>query len=54
MFETLIFLKVNEDYWDLATVQSAHTLARRGATTEEIKSMMSEDEGFGDNYSLIT
>ena len=54
MFETLIFSKVNEDYWDLATVQSAHTLARRGATTEEIKSMMSEDEGFGDNYSLIT
>ena len=45
MFETLIFLKINEDYWDLQSVQTSHSMARKPKRTKEIEVMITEEEG---------
>ena len=45
MFETLMFLKMNEDYWDLQSVHAAHSMARKPKRTTEIEAMLTEEEG---------
>ena len=48
LFETLLFLKVNEGYWDIHSVQHAHTLAIRNAQKARVAEMVNEHEDYND------
>ena len=38
-------LKMNEDYWDLQSVQAANSMTRKPKRTTEIEAMITEEEG---------
>ena len=44
LFQALMFLKINQEYWDCRSVQQAYTEARKQAQSERVKKMMEEDE----------
>ena len=44
MFETLLFLKMNDEYWDIQTVQEAYTRARNNAQSSAVTAMILEDD----------
>ena len=46
LFEALIFLKLNRDYWDASSVQVAYDLALKGEQSSKVHSMVNEDEEF--------
>ena len=46
LFEALIFLKLNRDYWDASSVQVAYDLALKGEQSSKVQSMVNEDEEF--------
>ena len=37
MFETILFLKTNEEYWDMAMVMEAYTMVKMGNIVPELK-----------------
>ena len=49
LFEALIFLKVNYDYWDAAAVQVAYTDALKGSQSDKIVAMVSQDDDYAEN-----
>ena len=50
LFEALVFLKVNYDYWDAASVQVAYTNALNGLQSDRIVAMVEEDEEYAANF----
>ena len=46
LFEALVFLKVNHDYWDERSVQVAYDKALKGVQSSKVQSMVNEDEEF--------
>ena len=44
LFQALMFLKINQEYWDCRSVQQAYTEARKQAQSDRVKKMMEEDE----------
>ena len=44
MFKTILFLKTNEDYWDMAMVMEAYTRVRNEVPNSRITAMMVEDD----------
>ena len=44
MFETLLFLKTNKEYWDMATVMEAYTRVRNEVPNSRVTAMMAEDD----------
>ena len=44
MFEALLFLKTNEEYWDMATVMEAYTRVRNEVPNSRVTAMMAEDD----------
>ena len=49
LFKSLVFLKVNQKYWDSATVQLAFSKALSDSQTAKVPSMINEDEEFSAN-----
>ena len=49
LFEALIFLKVNYDYWDAAAVQVAYTDALKGSQSDKIVAMVNQDDDYDAN-----
>ena len=49
LFEALIFLKVNYDYWDAAAVQVAYTDALKGSQSDKIVAMINQDDDYAEN-----
>ena len=49
LFEALVFLKVNHEYWDTPTVQLAYSKALNDSQTAKVQSMINEDEEFSAN-----
>ena len=47
LFESLVFLKVNNEYWDCNNVQEAYTMAKKEAQSDRINKMLEEDNNFG-------
>ena len=47
LFESLVFLKVNNEYWDCNNVQEAYTRAKKEAQSDRINKMLEEDNNFG-------
>ena len=43
MFEALLFLKTNEEYWDMATVMEAYGRVRNEIPNSRVTAMMAED-----------
>ena len=46
LFEALVFLKVNHDYWDASSVQLAYTHATKDSQSEKIGTMINEDDEY--------
>ena len=44
MFETLLFLKTNDEYWDIQSVQEAYTRARNNTQNSRVTAMILEDD----------
>ena len=44
MFETLLFLKTNDEYWDILSVQEAYTRARNNTQNSRVTEMILEDD----------
>ena len=44
MFETLLFLKMNDKYWDIQSVQEAYTRARNNTQSSAVTAMILEDD----------
>ena len=43
MFETILFLKTNEEYWDMAMVMEAYTMVKNEKHSSQAEGMMAED-----------
>lgn len=43
MFESLLFLKTNEEYWDMSMVMEAYTRVRNDLPNNRVTAMMTED-----------
>ena len=43
MFEALLFLKTNDEYWDMAMVMEAYTRVRNNIPNSRVTAMMAED-----------
>ena len=43
MFESLLFLKTNEEYWDMSMVMEAYTRVRNDIPNNRVTAMMTED-----------
>ena len=48
LFEALVFLKVNNDYWDSITVQLAYSKALKEVQSAKVQSMLDDDAEFSD------
>ena len=48
LFEVLVFLKVNHDYWDARSVQLAYTKALN-LQSDKIQEMIDEDDAYDAN-----
>ena len=48
LFEALVFLKVNNDYWDSLTVQLAYSKALKEAQSTKVQIMLNEDDEFSE------
>ena len=48
LFEVLVFLKVNHDYWDARSVQLAYTKALN-SQSDKVEAMIDEDEAYDAN-----
>ena len=53
LFEALIYLKINHEYWDCKSVQEAYTRAKKDAQSDRIAKMMEEDTNFAaDDFDI--
>ena len=43
MFEALLFLKTNEEYWDMTMVMEAYTRVKNTIPNSRVTAMMAED-----------
>ena len=48
IFEVLVFLKVNHDYWDARSVQLAYTKALN-SQSDKVEAMIDEDAAYDAN-----
>ena len=46
LFEALVYLKVNRDYWDSSSVQVAYTQALKESQSAKVQNMINEDDEF--------
>ena len=46
LFEALVFLKVNHEYWDTRSVQLAYDQSLKESQSAKVQSMVNEDEEF--------
>ena len=46
LFEALVFLKVNHEYWDARSVQVAYDNSLNGVQSSKVQSMVNDDEEF--------
>ena len=46
IFEALVYLKVNHDYWDSSSVQVAYTQALKESQSAKVQNMINEDDEF--------
>ena len=49
LFEALVFLKVNHDYWDAASVQLAYAQALESSQSDKIEEMIDQDDAYAAN-----
>ena len=49
LFEALIFLKVNYDYWDAASVQMAHANALQSSQSDKVVAIVDQDDDYAAN-----
>ena len=46
LFEALVFLKVNNEYWDCRMVQDTYMQARKELRSTRVQGMVEEDENY--------